>query len=145
MNFVPQVLRYRPRAVIALVIGVIVAILVPHDFKPIVRGLIGWDSTVWLYLALIWIQMVRARQDKVQKLAEREDENAGMVLLIISLAAIASLVAIVFELAMAKNLGLRGALLHYLLTAFTMLGAWFLIPTIFTLHYARHYYQSEGD
>jgi uncharacterized membrane protein len=79
MNFIPQVLRYRPRAVIALVVGVIVALLVPHDFKPIVRGLIGWDSTVWLYLVLIWIQMVLARQDKVQKLAEREDENAGMV------------------------------------------------------------------
>jgi len=67
------------------------------------------------------------------------------VLLIISLAAIASLIAIVFELAAAKNLGLRGQLLHYLLTGFTMLGAWFLIPTIFTLHYARHYYQSTGD
>jgi len=145
MNLVPQVLRYRPRAVIALVVGVIVTLLVPHDYTPVVRGLIGWDSTVWLYLVLIWIQMARAHQDKVQKLAEREDENAGMVLLIISLAAIASLIAIVFELAAAKNLGLRSQLLHYLLTGFTMLGAWFLIPTIFTLHYARHYYQSEGD
>ena len=85
MNLVPQVLRYRPRAVIALVVGVIVTLLVPHDYTPVVRGLIGWDSTVWLYLVLIWIQMARAHQDKVQKLAEREDENAGMVLLIISL------------------------------------------------------------
>jgi len=132
MNLVPQVLRYRPRAVIALVVGVFVALLVPHGFTPIARGLIGWDSTVWLYLVLIWIRMASAKQDKVQELAEREDENAGMVLLIISLAAVASLIAIVFELAAAKNLGLRGALFHYLLT-------------IFTLHYARHYYQSEGD
>src|SRR5260370_10303356 len=145
MNLVPQVLRYRPRAVIALVVGVFVGFLVPHGFTPIARGLIGWDSTVWLYLVLIWIRMASAKHDKVQELAEREDENAGMVLLIISLAAVASLIAIVFELAAAKNLGLRGALFHYLLTGFTMLGAWFLIPPIFTLHYARHYYQSEGD
>jgi uncharacterized membrane protein len=48
MNLVPQVFRYRPRAVIALVVGVFVALLVPHGFTPVARGLIGWDSTVWL-------------------------------------------------------------------------------------------------
>ncbi len=144
MYLVPQVVRYRPRAVIALVIGVLVAFLVPYHLRPIARGLVGWDVTVWLYLLLIWIRMARAHQDQVQELAAREDENAGMVLMIISLAALASLIAIVVELAAAKNLGFRGALFSYLLTAFTMFGAWFLIPTIFTLHYARHYYQSEG-
>lgn len=146
MNLVlPTVVRYRPRAVIALVIGVIAAILVPYEFRPVVRGLVGWDITVWLYLFLIWIQMARAHQDKVQRLAEREDENAGMVLLIISLAAMASIVAIVVELAAAKNMGFRSALPNYLLTAITLFGAWFLIPTIFTLHYARHYYQSPSE
>jgi uncharacterized membrane protein len=146
MNLVlPTVIRYRPRAVIALVIGVIAAILVPYEFRPIVRGLVGWDITVWLYLLLIWIQMARAHQDKVQKLAEREDENAGMVLLIISLAAMASIVAIVVELAAAKNMGFRSAFPNYLLTGITMIGAWFLIPTIFTLHYARHYYRSSSE
>src|ERR1700675_1541393 len=99
MNLVPQVLRYRPRMVTALVVGVLVAFLVPHEFRPIVRGLIGWDTTVWLYLLLIWIRMASAHQDKVQELAEREDEKAGMVLFIVSLAAIASLIAIVVELA----------------------------------------------
>jgi uncharacterized membrane protein len=145
MYLVPQVVRYRPRAVIALVIGVLVALLVPYHLRPIARGLVGWDVTVWLYLLLIWIRMASAHQDQVQELAAREDENAGMVLMIISLAALASLIAIVVELAAAKNLGFRGALFSYLLTGFTMFGAWFLIPTIFTLHYARHYYQSEGE
>ena len=141
----PNVVRYRPRAVIALIIGVIAAVLVPYDLRPLVRGLIGWDTTVWLYLVLIWIQMSKAHQDDVQKLAVREDENAGMVLLIVSLAAMASIVAIVAELAAAKNMGFRSAFPNYLLTGITMFGAWFLIPTMFTLHYARHYYQSQDE
>lgn len=138
----PQFFRYRPRAVVALVIGVLVAIFAPREFRPIVRGLAGWDTAAWLYLILIWIQMARAGQEKVQEVAVREDETAGMFLTIVSAAAVASIVAVVVELAAAKNLGFRSALPNYLLTGFTMIGAWCLIPTLFTLHYARHYYQS---
>lgn len=144
-HFLPPVLRNRPRALIGLLAGCVVAALVPAHIRPTARALIGWDSAVWLYLALIWLQMATARQTDVQALAEREDENAATVLMVVSIAAIASIVAIVVELSAAKNLG-ASALPHYLLTAATMLGAWFLIPTMFTLHYARHYYQSPaGD
>ena len=142
MILIPQVLRIRPRAVIALVIGVLTAILVPLQLRPVARALVGWDTAVWLYLVLIWIRMFNAKQARVQELAMREDENAGMVLAIISVAAIASLIAIVVELSATKNLGFRSALPNYLLTGVTMIGAWFLIPTIFTLHYARHFYTS---
>ncbi|QSN63430.1 MULTISPECIES: DUF1345 domain-containing protein [unclassified Caballeronia] len=145
MNLIPSVLRTRPRAMIGLLVGFVIAALVPAHVRPAARALIGWDSAVWLYLALIWLQMGTARQSNVQALAEREDENAAAVLVIVSLAAIASLVAIVVELAAAKSLGFR-AFPNYLLTGATMLGAWFLIPTMFTLHYARHYYRSpRGD
>jgi len=145
MNFLPPVLRARPRALIGLLVGFAVTALVPAHVRPAVRALVGWDSAVWLYLALIWVQMATTRQVNVQALAEREDENAAAVLVIVSLAAIASLVAIVVELTAAKSLGSRGVF-NYLLTGATMLGAWFLIPTMFTLHYARHYYRSPvGD
>jgi uncharacterized membrane protein len=145
MNFIPTALRYRPRALIALVIGVLVSILVPIQASSIVRGLVGWDTAVWLYLVLIWIKMALAGQQQAQELAEREDESAASVLVIVSLAALASVVAIVVELAAVKNVGVGAAVLHYALTGATMLGAWFLIPTMFTLHYARHYYQSDDD
>jgi uncharacterized membrane protein len=143
MNLFPTVLRNRPRVVIGLLAGIAVALLVPLHVRPTVRALIGWDTAVWLYLLLIWIKMARANQSNVQELAEREDENAAAVLVIVSAAAVASLVAIVAELATAKG-HTPDAWLHYLLTGATMLGAWFLIPTMFTLHYARHYYQSDS-
>jgi len=144
-NFIPPVFRYRPRALIALVIGVLVSILVPIRMSAIARGLIGWDTAVWLYLVLIWVKMARAHQASVQELAEREDESAATVLMVVSLAAVTSLVAIVVELAAVKSLGVESALPNILLTGATMLGAWFLIPTMYTLHYARHYYRSPEN
>ena len=143
-NFYPQVLRNRPRMVVALGIGIIGALVVPSHMRPMVRVLAGWDVTVWLYLVLIWLHMAKADEHDVREFAQRDDENAGVVLFVICLATLASIAAIVLELASAKNLAAASTLAHYLLTGLTMFGAWFLIPTIFTLHYARLYYTPDA-
>jgi uncharacterized membrane protein len=144
-NIYPQVLRNRPRMVAALAIGIIVAVAVPSHMRPMVRVLAAWDLTIWSYLALIWVHMAQAHEDEVREFAQRDDENAGVVLFVICLATLASIAAIVLELASAKNLGAASTLAHYLLTGLTMFGAWFLIPTIFTLHYARLYYANPDE
>jgi uncharacterized membrane protein len=143
MTLYPQVLRNRPRMIVALGIGIIGALAVPSHMRPMVRVLAGWDLAVWSYLVLIWLHMARADEHSVREFAQRDDENAGVVLFVICLATLASIAAIVLELASAKNLGAASTLAHYVLTGLTMFGAWFLIPTIFTLHYARLYYSSD--
>ena len=130
--------------VVALGIGIVGALAVPAHMRPMVRVLAGWDLTVWLYLVLIWLHMAKADEHDVREFAQRDDENAGVVLFVICLATLASIAAIVLELASAKNLGTASTLAHYLLTGLTMFGAWFLIPTIFTLHYARLYYDTDA-
>ncbi len=144
MTLYPQVLRNRPRMVAALVAGVLFALLMPLSLRPTVRALIGWDCAIWLYLALMWVRMVTAHHHRVREIAVSEDENATTVLTIICIATIASVAAIAIELATVKNVGFRAGLGHYVVTGATLFGAWFLIPTIFTLHYARLYYASPG-
>ena len=144
MTLYPQVLRNRPRMVAALVAGVLFALLMPFSLRPTVRALIGWDCAIWLYLALMWVRMVTAHHHRVREIAASEDENATTVLTIICIATIASVAAIAIELATAKNVGFRAGFGHYVVTGATLFGAWFLIPTIFTLHYARLYYASPG-
>ena len=144
MTLYPQVLRNRPRMVAALVAGVLFALLMPFSLRPTVRALIGWDCAIWLYLVLMWVRMVTAHHHRVREIAVTEDENATTVLTIICIATIASVAAIAIELATAKNVGFRAGLGHYVVTGATLFGAWFLIPTIFTLHYARLYYASPG-
>jgi uncharacterized membrane protein len=135
MSVYPQVLRNRPRMVTGLVVGVVMGlVLAGAHMRPMIRVLLSWDVAVWTYLALMWIEMARADHDRVREIAQREDENAVVVLAIVCLATVASIVAIVAELASSKG---STGLSHYVVTAVTLIGAWFLIPTIFTLHYAR--------
>lgn len=142
MTLYPQVLRNRPRMVAGAIAGVLVALLLlPSPLRPTVRALIGWDVAAWIYLALIWFHMVRSDHGSVRELALREDENAGTVLAIVCVATVASIAAIVLELATAKG---ATSVAHYVLTGLTLIGAWFLIPTIFTLHYARLYFSASA-
>lgn len=145
MNLYPQVLRNRPQLVAAIVIGIVAGLLVPSKIQAATRVLIGWNFAVWTYLVLMWLHMAFASDDDVSCNASREDESAGTVLFLICTATVASLVAIVIELGTTKSLGLGSKLLHTMLTGTTLIGAWFLIPTIFALHYARLYYGSDPD
>jgi uncharacterized membrane protein len=143
-KYYPQTLRNRPRMLIALAIGIVVAMLTPEHTRPMVRVLIGWDTTVWSYLVLIWAHMAAADEGRVRDSARRDDENAGVVLFVICVATIASIAAIVLELASAKGTAGASTVWHYALTGLTLMGAWFLIPTIFTQHFARLYYDTDA-
>ena len=140
LNAALRVGRLHFRLLIALVCGVIAAILIPTSMRPVVRVLLGWNITVWLYLALLWIMMVQMRAERVQVYAAREDESALTALTTVCIAAVASIAAIVLELANAKQAGGGAGAGHILLAASTVIGGWFLIPTVFTLHYARLFF-----
>ena len=130
----------RPRLIYAFALGVVTAFVVPlPDDDWLQHALVGWNVATWFYLAVIWIMMARADDEDVRGFAERQDESAYVVLTTVSLAAVMSLAAIVLELATSG----KGALhhpFHIALTAATVIGSWFLIPTIFALHYAHFYY-----
>ena len=145
MTLYPRVLRNRPLMTTAFAAGLSCAVLLPFPALPVLRVLIGWDCAIWLYLVLIWIHMITTPHHNVCAFAVREDASATTVLTVVCLATVASVVAIAFELATAKGIGLRAGLSHYTVTAATMFGAWFLIPTIFTRHYARLYYRSPAE
>jgi uncharacterized membrane protein len=131
--------------VAGVVIGLLATLLLASQpMRPMIRVLVWWDTAVWSYLVLIWLHMMRADHDQVRAIAAREDENASTVLFIICLATIASIAAIVLELTTTKGTpGATSGASHYVMTGLTLIGAWFLIPTIFTLHYARLYFDSD--
>jgi uncharacterized membrane protein len=142
MSFFHSFYRLHSRLLTAIVLGV-VAGLVSWAEGTGMRILIGWNAMIWLYLLLIWVMMRRSDEARVRDRADVEDEGAYMVLAVICVAAVASLVAIVMELAAARNSGDK--VLRYGFTALTLVGSWLLIGTVFTLHYARMFYRAgEG-
>ena len=138
-------IRNHHRLAEAIVVGVSVGVLLPFQWSPIARALIGWNVTVWLYLFLMAWLMMRAGHAKVRNIAEQEDNNAVVILSIMSLASIVSIAAIIFELSGIKDQPLGDRLVHYAFTGTTVFGSWFLVATIFTFHYARIFYNSPQE
>ncbi|WP_095152744.1 DUF1345 domain-containing protein [Pseudomonas sp. Irchel s3b5] len=132
-----------PRLSAAILLGIVVGILMPAD-SIISKILFGWNAGVWTYLILMSWLVVRSKATDVKRIAEIEDENAGLVLLVVCIAALASLATITFELAGSKDLETTRKLLHYGFIAFTVLGSWLLIGVIFSVHYARLFYTWDG-
>ncbi|KES25742.1 MULTISPECIES: DUF1345 domain-containing protein [Pseudomonas] len=138
-------LHTHPRLLLACASGLALGLACYH-LPPLMRTLVGWNVAAWGYVLLITVLALRAGADQVQRLAAIEDENAQAVLVLVSAAAIASLVAIVYELAGARQLPGSERLLRYAFTGSTVLGSWFLIGTIFAMHYARMFYTAaDGE
>lgn len=93
---------------------------------------------------MLWLTS-RSRADDVKRFAEIEDENAGLVLFMVCIAAIASLATITLNLVGSKDLDSTARLLHYGFTGMTVIGSWLLTGVIFSVHYARLFYTWEGD
>ena len=135
--------RTHPRLSAAAMVGLATGLLVPAD-SIVSKILIGWNAGVWIYLILMFWLTIRAKAPDVKRIAVVEDENAGLVLFVVCIAALASLAAITLELAGAKDLDNHRKLLHYAFTALTVVGSWLVIGVIFSVHYARLFYTWDG-
>ncbi|MFJ4115458.1 DUF1345 domain-containing protein [Pseudomonas psychrophila] len=134
--------RTHPRLTFATLVGLAVGVFAPAATVT-TKFLLGWNIAVWLYLALtIWL-VIRSKACDVKSTAEVEDENASMVLITVCIAAIASLAAVTLELS-GSIVTDTDRLIHYGFTGLTVVGSWLMIGVIFSLHYARLFYNNDG-
>ena len=138
-------LRTRPRLAVALCVGVLAGLLVPDVSRIVTRCLVGWNAAVWLYLLLEAAMMARADHADLRRLARLNAEGARTVLAAVVAAALASLAAIVLELAAAKTPGAGHAGPQVAFALFTVAGSWLLVGVLFTLNYASLYYRDAGS
>lgn len=137
--------KLHPRLLLAAAVGVLVGLGLSARFEAVQCAILGWNAGVWLYLVLIWVLMVRADANEVKEFAEREDESATTVLVLVCITAVASLAAIVLQLGSAKELTGGARILHYVSTVATVLGSWLLVGTIFAVHYTKMFYIADDD
>jgi uncharacterized membrane protein len=145
MPTIHQIVRNRPRLIIAIAAGIVIGLSTPSQWNPVTRALTGWNVTVWSYLCLMAWLMMRASHAKVRLTAEQEDKSAVVILSMMSVAAIVSLAAIILELTTLRELTLSSRMTHYAFTGATVLGTWCLVATLFTFHYARLFYRSPVE
>ncbi len=145
MKVIVSHLRAHPRLLLAGVVGTLAALAAPGITNPVTRALLGWNVCVWLYLVLAAWLMTRADPKHVKRVALAQAEGALAVLIIVTLAAVVSLGAVVYELSLAKAPGAVQAWPRVVYVLATVLGSWLLVPTLFALNYASLFYrQNEG-
>ena len=82
MNTIGQTVRARPRLFISILAGAGAGSALPSQWDTVTKLLIGWNVTVWSYLALVGWLMVRSTHVRVRSIAEQEDRGAGIILTI---------------------------------------------------------------
>lgn len=125
--------------------GIVLFAVVFADWRLPTKLLAGWDAGVALYLILMHSLIWRCDIDHLRKRASEQDEGAFVILLLTMAAALASLVAIVFELGGLKQATPSEAVSQVLLAMATILLSWSFIHTIFSIHYAHEYYGERRD
>jgi uncharacterized membrane protein len=141
-----RIVRARPRLFLSLAIGALVtpALTVLTDWRLATRLLVGWDTSVGLYLVLVTHVMSGADIDRIRRRAALEDEGQFAILVLTVAAALASLGAIFAELGSAAVAGASRRPPHVALAALTILLSWAFIHTIFALHYAHEFYDETA-
>jgi uncharacterized membrane protein len=135
-----KLVRYHPRIWIGLGVGTVVFFCLPASWSALSRLLTAWDAGVTLFLVLVYIWMSRLTAEQICTRYIEEDESAPIILVVVTLAALLSLVAIVEPLATLKHVAGRDRIGHFALTALTVIDSWMLVPTMFTTHYADMFY-----
>lgn len=137
-----KALRARPRLLIALGFALAVVALLPARVTAhaVTRGLIAWNAGTVLYVALAAIMMMRSDPQTMRYRAQLQDDGQLTLLVLTTLAAVASLAAMALELAVARDMHGFQRSAHVLLAGFTVLSSWAFIQMMFALHYAHDYY-----
>lgn len=146
-QFVIRNMLARPRLVISALVGFAVVLFLPASLASheITRLIVGWNAGAFLYIVLASVMMARSSKEKMQRRACAQDDGQTVILVIVVFAAIASLSAIVAELAVVKDM--KGALryAHVALAIVTIVSSWVFTHMMFALHYAHDYYVAIID
>lgn len=134
-------LKARPHLMASVAVGAAVLLIAPSD-KLVTRMLFGWNAAVWLYLVQAFWVMWRSDHHHLRKAAVAQAEGAGVVLAVVTAAAVASMAAIALELAAVKQASAGNAAPHVVFALVTVAGSWLLLPTLFSLSYASLFYRS---
>ena len=132
-----RVVRARPRLFLAAVLGVVIGLVLPSEWRATTRLLVGWDAGVGLYLAFAFQAMAKADIGRIRRRAAMLDEDRVPFLILTAAAALATIGAIVAELGDKET---ARAPAHLALAVVTIALSWAFTHTIFALHYAHEFY-----
>ncbi|MEO6115935.1 MAG: DUF1345 domain-containing protein [Pseudolysinimonas sp.] len=101
---------------------------------------LGWGAACVVYIAWVWTTVMRLDGPATQKRAHREDPTSAISDLLTLIGSVAGIGAVIILIVAAKNAHGIAAVLVPVLAVLSVGLSWFLIHTLFTLRYARLYF-----
>ena len=135
----------RPRVSLAVLTVLAAAILLPSIVSGNLRTALAADAGALVYLALSCRIMLACGRDVMRKRAERQDDSAVVILVLVLVAIALSFWTIFGVLSEAKQVGGQAKALHVSLAAVTILLWWLVTQVVFTFHYAHEFYRPDGS
>jgi uncharacterized membrane protein len=132
-----RIVRVRWRLFLAALIALLMFALLPSDWRPINRVLVGWDVGVVVYLMLMLELAMSTHANHIRSRCVLYDEGRVTIPVLTVTAALASIGAIFVQLGTAPA---GHHFLNLVFAAVTILLSWTLIQVIFAFHYAHEYY-----
>jgi uncharacterized membrane protein len=129
---------------VAVIAGVIVFFLLPRSLDRTLRALAAWDLAVLVLVAEGWAIIVTTDAGEMRKRATMEDPGKAAILAISFGASAISLALAVLVIGTSNLIDRNETWLRTALGIGAILGAWLLLHTAYTLHYARLYYASAA-
>jgi uncharacterized membrane protein len=125
-------------SIVGLAVAVIAALLGVPDLSP----LLGWVVAAAVFLVWAWSRAWPADPRRTRALARHEDRSRTLVDTLIIVAAVLSLVLVVFALIRSQQKDPVGTA-SAILAVIGVVAAWALINTVYAFKYARMYYLDD--
>ena len=135
-------LQHRPALLVGLVFVAVTFACSLLVARPVTAALMAWDIGVVAYGITFLVLIRKATPERLRQEGILLDESRWTMLTITIAAAVASLGAIVLELAQIHGKHDAGWLMA--LAGATVVLSWFFVHTIFTTHYAHDFWRSGG-
>lgn len=140
-----RLIAARPRLFICALVGLATMVILPPltVSHAITRLIVGWNVGAWLYLLLAARMMFWSTHERMRTRALQHDAGRIIILVMVVAVAILSLVAIITELSVSRDMQGTLRFTHMALAALTVLSSWAFTQVMFALHYAHDYYAAE--
>lgn len=140
-----KLFSHHSRLLFSTAAATVLFFLLPAHWEAITRLLVSWNVGVLMFLMLVFRLMTSLSAAEICDRYQEEDETAPVILIISVIAAILAMVSIVAFLSMFGQVGQTERSMRIALAAFTVIDAWLLIPTMFTLHYTDMFYSAAPE
>ncbi|MCA9861364.1 MAG: DUF1345 domain-containing protein [Thermomicrobiales bacterium] len=128
---------------VAFIAGVLLFFLLPSSLGQIMRALAGWDLAVLVLVAEGWAIIIATDAEEMRERATAEDPGKAAIFAISFGASAISLGLAVLVIGASNLIDHQDVWLRTALGLGAILGAWLLLHTAYTLHYARLYYATN--